>query len=192
MKNIITIFCFFILIEPVMAVQNSSTEDTVTCDSPESRQFDFWIGDWDIQQKIIKKDGTWLEAKAHTSVILILNGCALEEHWEGDVKFFWSGMQNFEHMKGFSIRYYNPQKKHWNLRWLDNRNLNMGSGYTGNFINGKGEFFIESKTANGKRISRITFSDIKENSVHWDLAFSKDDGKTWTTIWIMEMKRHKE
>ena len=52
MKNIITIFCFFILIEPVMAVQNSSTEDTVTCDSPESRQFDFWIGDRDIRQKI--------------------------------------------------------------------------------------------------------------------------------------------
>ena len=40
--------------------------------------------------------------------------------------------------------------------------------------------------------TELTFSDIKENSVHWDLAFSKDDGKTWTTIWIMEMKRHKE
>ncbi len=190
MKKYFTILCILILVKPLIAAQLNLPIDTLACNSPENRQFNFWIGDWDIQQSILNKDGTWLKTKAHTSVTPILNGCALEEHWEGDVKFFWSGMQNIEHMKGFSIRYYDPQKSEWNIHWLDNKNLNMGLGVTGNFKNGKGEFFSEPNNANGNSISRITFSNITENSVHWDLAFSKDEGKTWTTIWIMEMKRH--
>jgi len=192
MKKIFTVFCFFILMNPFLSAQDDNAEDTLACNSAESRQFDFWIGDWDIQQKILNKDGTWLETEAHNSVSPILNGCALEEHWEGDVKFFWSGMQHIKHMKGFSIRYYNPKKKEWSIHWLDNNSLNMGAGVTGNFKDGKGEFFSETNNIKGKSISRITFSKITKISVHWDLAFSNDDGKTWTILWIMEMKRHDE
>ncbi len=177
MNKIFTIFYLFLFIKPLIAIQNSLVLDTISCNSSENRQFDFWIGDWDIQQKILNIDGTWLETKAHTSVRSILNGCALEEHWEGDVKFFWSGMQNIKHMKGFSIRCFNPKEKKWIIHWLDNNSLNMGTGVSGNFKNGKGEFFSESNNANGNNITRIIFSNITENSVHWDLAFSKDDGK---------------
>ncbi len=192
MKKYFTMFCLLIIAQSSMAAQNNSAEDTLACNSLESKQFNFWIGDWDIHQKILNKDGTWLETNAFTSVKPILNGCALEEHWEGDVKFFWSGMQNIKHMKGFSIRYYNLKKKEWSIHWLDNNSLNMGAGVSGNFKNGKGEFFSEPNNANGNSTSRITFSNITKNSVHWDLAFSKDNGKTWTTIWIMAMKRHKD
>ena len=104
---------------------------------------------------------------------------------------FWDGMQSVKYMEGFSIRYYDHRKGKWNIRWLDNNNLFMGSGSEGNFNNGKGEFFSESTTPNGKQISRITFSNIKENSVDWDLAISNDEGKTWIKVWIMEMKRRR-
>lgn len=164
-------------------------QDITSCDSPEAHQFDFWIGEWNINQKIIQKDGNWLETKAHTSVSTILNGCALEEHWKGDVKFFWLNMQDVKPMKGFSLRYYDEKEKNWHIYWLDNFNPKLGKGSTGNFKDGKGEFFSETSTPNGNRISRITFSDITDDSVHWDLAISNDDGKKWTTIWIMEMKR---
>ncbi len=189
MKNLVAILLFFILIQPVIDGQQSLNKDSLDCNSPESRQFNFWIGDWDIQQKILNKDGSWLETNAHTSVSSILNGCALEEHWEGDVKFFWNGMDSIEHMKGFSIRYFDSKKNEWNIHWLDNKNLQMGTGFTGNFKNGKGEFFRETNNANENSISRITFSNFKKNSVHWDLSFSKDNGETWTTLWIMDMKR---
>jgi hypothetical protein len=189
MQKLFLFILLFLFINPLTATWvNNSTE----CNTPEARQFDFWVGEWDIDQKILQKDGSWLETKAHTSVSPILNGCALEEHWSGEVKFFWLGMEEIKPMNGFSIRYYNPEKKKWYIHWIDNFNLAFGDGASGNFKDGKGEFLSETDTTNGKRISKITFSDITDNSVYWDLAISNDNGNSWTVIWIMEMKRASE
>jgi hypothetical protein len=98
-------------------------------------------------------------------------------------------MKEIKPMKGFSLRYYNVKDKKWHIHWMDNFNLTLGDGAAGNFTNGKGVFFSESDTPKGKRFSRITFSDITDNSVHWDLATSGDGGNNWTVIWIMEMSR---
>lgn len=185
LKTIILIFV--IMLNPIITFNPQSNSSK--CNSEEFHQFDFWIGEWDINQKIIQKDGSWLETSAQTSVTSILNGCALEEHWKGDVRFFWLGMEKVETMEGFSFRYYNEKEKVWYLYWIDELNLSLGSGAKGKFENGKGEFFSENSTPNGKRMSRITFSNITENSVDWDLAISEDNGENWTTIWVMEMVR---
>jgi len=155
----------------------------------QSHQFDFWIGSWDIQQKILNQNGGWVELKASTVVSPILDGKALEEHWEGEVQFFWKGMQKPEPLKGLSLRYYDTPTGKWNIYWMDTESLQLGQPFTGNFSDDKGEFFLETETEKGKHISRITFSNITENSIKWDLAISKDGGKTFTTIWIMNMKR---
>ena len=152
MKKSFIVICVVLLFKSI-AAQSDMSVDTLACNSPEAHLFDFWIGDWDIQQKIIRKDGTWLELKAQTSVAPILNGCALEEHWSGNVEFFWDGMQSVKYMEGFSIRYYDHRKGKWNIRWLDNNNLFMGSGSEGNFNNGKGEFFF--RKYNSKRKTDI-------------------------------------
>lgn len=159
------------------------------CTSPEARDFDFWIGEWDIQQKILKQDGMWLEFDAKTSVSLALEGCAILEHWEGTVQFFWEGMQSAERMQGLSVRAYDPERGKWYIHWMDSRTPRFGTPYVGSFENGKGEFFREWDTPQGRRIGRITFSDITSTSVHWNLAISSDEGQNWSTIWIMEMHR---
>jgi len=92
-------------------------------------------------------------------------------------------------LKGFSLRYYDTSSGKWNIYWMDTQTPELGMPYTGNFTKGKGEFYAETETKRGKQISRIVFSDIKENFVHWELAISNDDGKNWTVIWIMEMQR---
>ena len=186
------IFLFLLIIFFVKSTLAITPADSSYCNSAEARQFDFWIGNWNIDQKIIQKDGTWLETKARDSVFSILKGCAIEEHWNGDVQFFWAGMKEPKPLEGFSIRYYDTSEKKWHIKWMDNFNPKLGDGMTGNFKNGKGQFFHENTTEKGTQISRITFSDITENSVHWDLSLSRDNGKTWTTIWIMEMKRASE
>jgi len=158
-------------------------------DSPESHEFDFWIGDWIIRQKILRQDGTWLELDAKTSVSPALDGFALVEHWEGEVQFFWEGMQSVEPMKGLSVRSYDVQSGKWIIHWMDTRTPHFGASYTGNFSKGKGEFFREWETPQGKRMGRITFSDITPDSVYWELAISGDEGQTWSTIWMMDMSR---
>jgi hypothetical protein len=157
----------------------------------EARAFDFWIGDWNIQQKILQKDGTWLELKARTSVSKTLNGSALIEHWEGQVQFFWEGMQKPELMKGLSVRAYDPQTRKWYIHWMDTRRPFFGTPYSGGFDQGRGEFFRTWQTPEGERMGRITFSNISSNSVDWELAISKDDGKSWSTLWTMHMERNR-
>jgi hypothetical protein len=154
-----------------------------------ARQFDFWIGTWKIEQKILRKDGSWLTLHATTSVSPAIDSNALVEHWEGDVEFFWEGMSGPEHMTGLSVRSFDAHTAKWQIYWMDSRHPQFGAPYVGAFASGKGEFTREWETAQGKRRGRITFSDITNDSVHWDLAVSSDTGMTWKTLWIMEMKK---
>jgi hypothetical protein len=159
------------------------------CTAPEARAFDFWIGDWDIRQRILRTDGTWLELPARTSVTAALDGCALIEQWQGQVSFFWEGMQELEAMTGLSVRAYDPSTSKWFIHWMDTRAPRFGAPYVGTFVKGRGEFFRELETPEGRRVGRITFSGITADSVAWELAVSSDDRKTWQTLWTMEMQR---
>ena len=154
-----------------------------------AQQFNFFIGEWDIQQKILQRDGNWLELPAHTSVAPTLDGCALIEHWEGKTLLFWEGMEQVESRKGLSIRAYNPDAAQWSIYWMDTQNPFFRPTASGNFINGRGEFLSEEQTSGGKFTGRITFSDITPDSIHWDFALSDAEGG-WQTLWIMELQRH--
>ena len=46
------------------------------CTTPEYRQFDFWVGDWDVFGPAGARTGT-------NRVDRLLNGCVLQEHWVG-------------------------------------------------------------------------------------------------------------
>jgi hypothetical protein len=168
------------------------TQNVEPYSSPEARAFDFWIGNWAIQQRILQQDGTWFRAEATTSVSPTLNGSALLEHWVGTVQFFWEGMNTPQMMQGLSIRAYDPQTGKWYIHWMDTRAPYFGDPYIGNFDQNQGEFYREWRTPQGKRLGRITFSEITLDSVVWDLAMSTDEGQTWTTLWIMEMSRISE
>ncbi len=166
-----------------------SRSSVADCRAPDYHQFDFWIGDWTIKQKIRRADGGWFEADATTTVSPILGGCALVEHWKGDVLFFWEGMKEAEPLQGFSVRAYDPKTKQWILSWMDSRRPRFGE-FVGGFSDGRGEFFKKSSTPDGKQTTtRITFSDITQSAVHWDLAVSSDAGKSWQILWVMEMTR---
>jgi hypothetical protein len=151
--------------------------------------FDFWIGEWDIRQQILKTDGSWHAFDAHTSVAPAIEGRALVEHWKGEVQFFWEGMTEPQTIEGLSVRAYDKKRGEWMIHWMDSRNPSFGNPYVGNFADGRGEFFREWSTPQGNRVGRIVFSDITPDSVRWELAVSSDDRKSWTTLWVMEMRR---
>lgn len=127
--------------------------------------------------------------EARTAVSKALDGCAVVEHWEGTVQFFWEGMEAPEPLKGLSVRAYDPRSGKWYIHWMDTRSPRFGPPYAGRFQGGRGEFFRESQTPQGTRRARITFSDITADSVRWELAISRDEGKSWVTLWTMEMER---
>jgi hypothetical protein len=155
-----------------------STEITNEWQTTEARQFDFWIGEWNVNLRAIQKDLTWKNiAKANVEIYPLLDGKAILELW------------NSETIKGFSLRYYDPAKDKWvlHLNW-PNENQSSFSSLEGAFRHGRGEFFA---THDGT-ISRFTFCDVSPTSLRWDDAYSKDGGKTWTNDWIMEFSRTAE
>lgn len=178
-----------LLLACVVLSQVAIAQDVAACGSSAAREFDFWIGDWDIRQRILRADGSWLELQAQTSVSPTLDGCALVEQWRGTVQFFWEDMQSPEPMQGLSVRAYDPQAGAWHIYWMDSRAPRFGVPYSGGFDGDRGEFFRLSETPRGERTDRITFSDITPDSVMWELAVSGDGGQTWTTLWTMEMRR---
>lgn len=181
-----------VVIELSPLLGSCAAQGSAPCGSPEARAFDFWIGKWAIRQSILQADGTYLHFPATTSVTRALDGCALVEHWEGTVQFFWEGMNAPRAMKGLSVRSYDPQTEQWSIYWMDTRAARFESPYVGGFADGKGEFYREWETPEAKQIGRITFSGITPDSVQWSLAISRDGRQTWTTIWTMDMQRSKE
>lgn len=172
-----------------LATAPATARDSGSCTSPEARAFDFWIGDWTIEQKIRAQDGSWLTLPARTSVSPALDGCALLERWEGQVQFFWEGMEAPEPIEGLSVRAYDPASGEWRIHWMDTRSPRFGPPFAGGFREGRGEFTRERETPQGKRLTRISFSDVTEDSVRWELAVSGDEGASWSTLWVMDMRR---
>jgi hypothetical protein len=75
----------------------------VPCADPSYRQFDFWIGDWDVFE--IERP-TVIVARAR--VELILNGCVLHEVYEG-----------LDGHKGESFSIYDATRKTWHQSWVN-------------------------------------------------------------------------
>lgn len=139
--------------------------------STEARQFDFWVGDWEVFLPNGQKAGT-------NSVQLFSNGCGLLENWTSSI----GG-------DGKSINFYDAGTQKWYQSWI-------GSGggalrYAGNFREGAMRFEGET-TANGKKtLQKLTFTKIDENTVRQLFEASNDDGKTWLITYDLKYVRKK-
>jgi hypothetical protein len=89
------------------------------CTSPEARQFDFWLGDWAIEQRTLRQDGSYAEFPARTGVRPAAADCALVEEWRGTVQFFWAGMEAPAELHGLSVRAWDPAAGAWVIHWPD-------------------------------------------------------------------------
>jgi hypothetical protein len=154
------------------------------CPEPEARQFDFWVGQWDINNRYFVNGERWVDAGVATNLVHpVLGGCAVVEHWAGNL--------GRSQIRGFSIRMYDPEKGKWVLllSWPNPER----PGFTfleGNFRHGRGEFFTEGTNAAGDSVlTRYSFSDVTDSSLRWDAASSTDGGAAWSSTWIMEFQR---
>lgn len=133
------------------------------CAPPAFRQFDFWIGDWEVRTPDGRLAGT-------NRIEAILEGCALQERWTG------SGSS-----RGTSLNFYETGSGIWNQVWVDNEGtvLRLGGGLRG------GRMILEGRTQDGPAPAvhhRITWTPLNGGRVrqHWEQ--SADAGATWTTL----------
>lgn len=127
---------------------------------PESRQFDFWIGEWlpkNVQGVTV---GT-------SSIQLILSSCVIFENWNTPVS------------SGKSFSNYNTADGKWHQTWVDDKGTL--AYYVGGLVDGKMVLDNERMVNGKKTIGRMTFSKLENGDVRQHGENSTDDRKTWTT-----------
>ncbi|HJS83155.1 MAG TPA: hypothetical protein VJ742_10020 [Nitrososphaera sp.] len=142
------------------------------CQRAESRQFDFWIGDWDLAWD---KDG-----KGRNVIQSSLDGCAIIENFDGTPAM---------KLRGMSVSTFSRQLGKWQQTWVDNQ-----SGYLdfiGEFKDGR--MVLQRKaTVDGKEImQRMVWYNITKDKLDWNWERSDDEGKTWKVLWKIMYSRKK-
>lgn len=133
------------------------------CTTAEHRQFDFWLGEWEVDLP----DGS---RAGRNRIESILDGCVLQEHWTGATGF-----------SGKSFNLYNRVSGQWEQFWVSQGGgrLHLRGGLR------DGAMVLEGRRERpdpetGKRPhERITWTPQDDGSVRQLWETSKDDGASW-------------
>lgn len=167
------IFVIFICISSIFSV--TAQNQPPPCSQEEAKQFDFWIGTWDLE---------WTDAqgkiqKGTNTINKILNGCVIEENFNGGGSPAYLG-------KSHSM--FDTQSGKWKQTWVDNGGAYLD--FTGEMNDGKMILQREFISKGGKKImQRMTFYNIQKDSLEWVWEGSQDEGKSWKINWKLNYKR---
>jgi len=92
----------------MVAAQSPLTSLVTPCSQPEYKQFDFWVGDWDLSWT--NSDGTVSTGQNIISKIPYEN-CVITENFDGSPAI---------PFKGMSVSTYSKPHEKWRQTWVDN------------------------------------------------------------------------
>ncbi len=147
------------------------------------REFDFLEGQWDAVCRVPSEKG-WVEAPGTLTASRTLDGLVSLERFEG---IYHGGA-----LKGLGLRAFNRESREWEHTWTDSLEPGHFHLWKGAFRDGKIDLFAEWSDEGGKQVrSRLTWSDIRADSAHWESARSFDGGKTWQVHWVIDYRRRR-
>jgi tetratricopeptide (TPR) repeat protein len=135
----------------------------VCMNTPEYRQFDFWVGEWDVMNRRNQQVGI-------NTVKLLEDGCIVEENWV-----------HTGGGTGKSFNFYNPITRKWHQSYMDNDGSNwmMDGEYKDGALKYEGAIYSPGE----KVLVHMTFFNLGPDKVRQWAETSADEGKTWTTVW---------
>ena len=145
------------------------------CDTPQHRQMDFWIGDWDAEYV---QNG--VKARSRNRITKVLDGCAIFEEFSGA-----PGMG----LDGRSYSAYDRASNQWKQTWVDNSGADLD--FVGSEVDGNRVFAREFQRQGRTIKQRMVFRDVTRDAFKWLWQRSDDNGATWTTTWEIDYRRVK-
>lgn len=136
-----------------------------SCQAVEHRQFDFWVGRWDVFVASGKKAG-------ESRVELIADGCALLEEWSGG-----GGVS------GRSLNIYSGGDRRWHQTWVDSSGALLM--LTGAFVEHSMVLSMSGPSPSDPKATleqRITWTPAADGTVRQLWESSTDAGRTWTVL----------
>jgi hypothetical protein len=155
---------------------------TVLSSISAARQFDFWLGEWDL---------TWpgeqsgLPAgqigRGTNAITAILDSCVIQENFVDLAP---------NSLRGMSFSVYNKRLGKWQQTWVDNQGGYLD--FVGEFKDGKMILSRQATTKEGKEIiQRMVWHNIAKDQLDWNWEASEDGGKTWKVNWQIHYTRKK-
>ncbi len=135
----------------------------VCLSTPEYRQFDYWVGEWNVLAQG-QQVGT-------SKVELLEDGCIVAENWTSG-----QGGQT-----GKSFNFYNPVAHKWHQSYMGNDAGNWMMD--GEFKDGAMRLVGHIYTPGGAATTRMTFFNLGPDKVRQLGENSTDGGQTWTITW---------
>ncbi len=134
------------------------------CAAAEHRQFDFWVGEWEVRGPAGKVVGHNRIENAH-------GGCALIEHWT-----------SVNGVTGTSVNLYDRDRGKWHQTWVDSTGglLQLDGGLVNGAMVLAGETF-DSEAPSKVARQKITWTPQPDGRVRQLWESSTDGGKTWST-----------
>lgn len=146
------------------AAAQSASAPAQPCSAPEFRQFDFWLGNWAVEDSSGNRLGT-------NTITQRSGGCSLLEEWASA-----RGGQ------GISINYYDAATELWTQQWAggDGTLLHL----TGGLIEGSMVLEGDRPAADGVVRDRIRWTALRDGRVRQEWSASKDGGKSWNVAFV--------
>ena len=143
----------------VLALLAAASAQAAPCDDAEHRQFDFWLGRWDVTDKG--------KVIATSEIERFADGCGI--------------LENYSQVDGYtgkSINFYDPAAKRWRQQWVDS--MGNSSEWSGVLRDGAMRFDGEAHRNDGIKVVRnMTFTPLPDGNVRQASDRSPDGGKTW-------------
>lgn len=131
------------------------------CAGAEHRQFDFWVGEWEVTDAKGQIAGT-------NEIARVANGCGLSEYWRGAAG-----------TNGTSLNWYDPSSGEWHQLWVGlGLYLHLKGGLEGERMVLSGE----RETAKGTVIDRISWTPLEGDRVRQLWEVSPDGGASWQVV----------
>jgi hypothetical protein len=165
---------FLLLVSTVFAKQSATGANP--CAASQQKQFDFWIGEWDL---------TWPGQTAGetvhgtNSIKRVMDGCVVQETFSGGGSL---------HLRGTSVSEFDVNSNRWKQTWVDNEGGYLD--FVGDFKNGEMILQREAAAQDGTRfLQRMVWKNISPDALDWSWEASHDGGKTWQVKWPIHYKR---
>ena len=132
---------------------------------PEARQFDFWVGDWEVFGPKGNKTGT-------NKIELVAGGAGLLENWT-----------DMRGGSGKSLNTFKRRTKQWQQYWIGSNGQTVE--YKGGMVDGKMIMIAEVADLQGNlSLMRGIWTPNPDGTVTQIFETSTDQGLTWTGVFF--------
>lgn len=156
----VTVLACIVALIPMAAESQQPT----ACSASPYRQFDFWLGDWEVKNEQGTVVGT-------NTIRKILNGCVLHEQWRAA-----------DGGSGQSHNIYNLQTGKWHQSWVDDNGqlLLLDGG-----LDDQGRMVLRGETVSegdATVIDEISWEQVEGGRVRQIWRKSTDGGVNWRVV----------